>query len=139
MSRCFDRLRKGKVTMGTYIGTYVGDTITTEVLSPGVTADPAGTRPSDAADVINGVGGADTIAGGGGADSISFSGEEAPSMETSATTTSPTLSQRPDWSGPTHTEMLGMTTSPLRILSTTRTTAASVVKYACTAAQVAIR
>jgi len=60
--------------VGTYRGTISDDTITPDALSLGVAADPAGTRPSDAADVISGAGGADTIAGGGGADSISFSG-----------------------------------------------------------------
>jgi Ca2+-binding RTX toxin-like protein len=65
--------------MGTYRGTINNDTITPDALSPGVTADPSGTKPSTAADsiggmdgndVLNGVGGADTISGGNGNDDV---------------------------------------------------------------------
>ncbi len=56
--------------MGTYTGTPVGDTITQRTLSSGVRAQPAGTRPSPATDVIDGGDGNDDINGGGGADTI---------------------------------------------------------------------
>jgi Ca2+-binding RTX toxin-like protein len=65
--------------VGTYRGTISNDTITPDELSPGVTADPAGTKPSAAADsisgadgndVLNGLGGADTISGGNGNDDV---------------------------------------------------------------------
>ncbi|MDZ3837037.1 MAG: calcium-binding protein [Rhodospirillales bacterium] len=65
--------------MGTYRGTISNDTITPDTLSPGVTADPAGTKPSAASDIIsgmdgndvlNGLGGADTISGGNGNDDV---------------------------------------------------------------------
>lgn len=60
--------------MGTFNGTTGTDTIIPGTVSPGVTANTAGSKPSGAADAIDGIGGTDTIDGGGGADTISFSG-----------------------------------------------------------------
>jgi Ca2+-binding RTX toxin-like protein len=56
--------------MGTYTGTSGRDTITPGVVSPGVTADPPGSTPSNADDTINGLAGNDTLGGGGGNDTI---------------------------------------------------------------------
>ena len=56
--------------MGTYKGTNEADTITPDELSAGVTADRLGSRPSDAADIINGLAGNDNLNGGGGGDRI---------------------------------------------------------------------
>lgn len=56
--------------MGTYTGTNTCDGINPKKLTEGVTADPQGTKPSDAADIINGLGGSDNLDGGGGADRI---------------------------------------------------------------------
>jgi serralysin len=49
--------------MGTYTGTGGADTIKPGEVSAGVIADPAGSSPSAAADVINGLGGNDAING----------------------------------------------------------------------------
>lgn len=58
--------------MNKYTGTSLRDTITPDTVSPGVTADPAGSKPSDTtADIIAGLGGNDTLNGGGGGDTIS--------------------------------------------------------------------
>lgn len=57
--------------MATFTGTMNSDTITPDDVSPGVTAVPAGSKPSaSTADVINGDGGDDSLAGGGGGDTI---------------------------------------------------------------------
>jgi Ca2+-binding RTX toxin-like protein len=56
--------------VGTYTGTSANDTITPELVSAGVIRVPAGSTPSLAADVINGLGGNDDLNGGGGADTI---------------------------------------------------------------------
>ena len=58
------------VKMGTYTGTDFGDAIKPNRVSAGVTADPAGSSPSKADDVINGLGRGDMLSGGGGADRI---------------------------------------------------------------------
>jgi Ca2+-binding RTX toxin-like protein len=56
--------------MGTYTGTAGNDTITRSTVSAGVTANPPGSRPSAADDVIDGRGGDDYLAGGGGNDRL---------------------------------------------------------------------
>ncbi len=53
-----------------YTGTSHADTITPTTVSAGVIADPPGTKPSDAADTISGLGGGDTLSGGGGNDGV---------------------------------------------------------------------
>ncbi|MGZ8996626.1 MAG: hypothetical protein ACXW3P_09080, partial [Rhodospirillales bacterium] len=52
-------------------GTSLLNVITPDEVSPAVTAEPAGSVPSPAADTIIGLGGNDDIDGGGGADTIS--------------------------------------------------------------------
>jgi len=56
--------------MARFTGTTFDETITPTTVSPTVTADPPGSRPSAAADTIEGRGGRDTIGGGGGNDII---------------------------------------------------------------------
>lgn len=57
--------------MGQYTGTNSGDLITGFLdLSPGVVSVPAGSKPSDANDSLNGLGGDDTLQGEGGNDDI---------------------------------------------------------------------
>jgi Ca2+-binding RTX toxin-like protein len=56
--------------VGVYTGTGVGDTITPDSVSAHVKAVPAGSRPSDAADSLYGLGGNDTLDSGGGADAV---------------------------------------------------------------------
>ncbi len=56
--------------MATFNGTNTNETITPDTVSASVTADPAGSKPSDAADLINGLGGNDHLDGGAGGDTI---------------------------------------------------------------------
>ena len=60
--------------MATFTGTDAPETITPTTLSGTVTADPPGSLPSDANDVIHGLGGQDYIDGGGGYDTL-FGGD----------------------------------------------------------------
>jgi hypothetical protein len=59
--------------MGTYTGTDGSDVNTPTSMSPGVLADPLGTKPGDGPDTLIGKGGNDTLDGGGGDDTF-FSG-----------------------------------------------------------------
>jgi len=56
--------------MGTYTGTSGNDTITPALLSPGVTASPAGSVPSGADDTLSGEEGDDRLEGSGGNDTL---------------------------------------------------------------------
>ena len=56
--------------MATFTGTNSSDTITRAGISAGVTADPVGSKPSAAADTIDGNGGNDKLDGGFGGDII---------------------------------------------------------------------
>ncbi|MBL8658858.1 MAG: hypothetical protein JNM75_03790 [Rhodospirillales bacterium] len=56
--------------MGTYTGTDLRNTITPDAVSGGVTRLPDLSKPSAAADTINGLGGNDDLDGGGGGDRI---------------------------------------------------------------------
>lgn len=56
--------------MGTYIGTDLDDRIAPDALSSGVTADPPGTSPGSADDLIDGKAGEDTLYGAAGQDTI---------------------------------------------------------------------
>lgn len=60
--------------MATFTGTAGNDTITPLLISVGVVANPLGSFPTNAADVISGGLGDDSLDGGGGADSISGGG-----------------------------------------------------------------
>lgn len=62
--------------MATFTGTSANETITPTTLSGTVTADPPGSLPSDASDVLYGLGGQDYLDGGGGYDTI-FGGDGA--------------------------------------------------------------
>lgn len=56
--------------MATFTGTGAGDHITETDMSPGVLADPPGSRPTDADDLIDGRGGNDFLDGSGGSDTL---------------------------------------------------------------------
>ncbi len=56
--------------MSTFTGTNNSDTIRPNTVSTGVIADPAGSKPSDGADIIDGRGGDDYLNGGGGVDAL---------------------------------------------------------------------
>ena len=56
--------------LATFIGTDANETITPTVVTPSVVATPAGAKPTDDADTIEGGGGEDTIDAGGGDDTV---------------------------------------------------------------------
>ncbi len=66
--KCFERVEEA--TMATFTGTSGDDEITPNKVTPGVLVVPVGSKPSAAADTIDGNGGNDKLDGGFGGDII---------------------------------------------------------------------
>jgi Ca2+-binding RTX toxin-like protein len=60
--------------MATFTGTGADETITPDIVSPTVTADPAGSKPGNGADTIAAGDGNDVVDGGGGNDIVDLGG-----------------------------------------------------------------